>query len=293
MIIEFNADTHEYFVKATPRARKKTKLISVTQLMKKHGLAPSYDFVDAETLELASKRGTLIHKEIETYNKTLEVGFTEEVAEYVAHVEYNGIHCLGSEVIVYNDIVAGTVDLLLEHDGTLIIADIKTTSTVHKDAVSWQLSIYNHLLGCEYKQAQVYHFDKDGKLKVVDIPFKPQSEVERLLDCERKGEIYKQDAIITTDQLNAIADAESIIVQAEEMKRQAEERLQEIRTALMEAMKATGVSSYSDDNVTISYIAPSTTTTLDSKAIKNELPEVYQKYSRTTERKEQIRIKLK
>lgn len=285
-MIKFDEQKHEY-------TNDGKVLISVTQLMKKHGLAPSYDFVDAETLELASKRGTLIHKEIETYNKTLEVGFTEEVAEFVANIEYNCIHVLGSEVIVYNDIVAGTVDLLLEHDGTLIIADIKTTSTVHKDAVSWQLSIYNHLLGCEYKQAQVYHFNKDGKLKVVDIPFKPQSEVERLLECERKGEIYKQNEIVTTSQLCEIAEFENIIAQAEQMKAEAEKRIEEIKTALLLAMEQNGVKSVDTDFVKITYVAPSIRTTLDSKAIKSELPEVYKKYSKDTTTKAQVRIKLK
>ena len=293
MIIEFNQATHEYFLKATPKARKKTKLISVTQLMRKHGLAPNYDFVDTDLLERKAKKGTLIHEEIEAYNKTLEIGFTEECAEYVAHVESRNILCEGSEKVVFNDICAGTVDLMLNDNGTQIIADIKTTSTIHKDSVSWQLSIYKYLSGVDFAKAQVYHFDKDGRLRVVDIPFKPTAEVERLLDCERKGEIYKQNEIVTTQQLCEIAEAENLILQAEQMKEQAEKRLQAIRDALMLAMEENGIKSVDTDVVKITYVAPSTRVSLDSKRIKEEMPEVYKTYSKETETKAQVRIKLK
>lgn len=287
-MINFDKQNHIY------QDENGNTLISVTQLMKKHGLAPNYDFVDADLLERKAKRGTLIHAEIEAYNKTLEVGFTEECAEYVAHVEYNGIACDGTEELVHNDIIAGTVDLMLtEQDGTKVIADIKTTSTVHKDAVSWQLSIYAYLSQKHFDKAQVYHFDKNGQLKVIDVPFKPTAEVERLIECERKGEIYKQNEIVTTSQLCEIAEFENIIAKAEQMKAEAEKRMEEIKTALLQAMEQNGIKTVDTDFVKITYVAPSTRTSLDSKRIKEELPEVYKTYSKETETKAQVRIKLK
>jgi hypothetical protein len=67
-MIEFREDTHEYFLDGR-------KLISVTQLMRKHGLAPSYDAVPSAVLKAKAERGTLIHKEIEKYIKYGEIGF--------------------------------------------------------------------------------------------------------------------------------------------------------------------------------------------------------------------------
>ena len=294
MIVEFVEATHEYFLKTSPRAKKKTKLISVTQLMQKHGLAPSYEHVDADVLESKAKRGTMIHQEIEAYNKTLEVGFTEECNEYIAHIEANNILVTGSEKVVFNDIVAGTVDLMLHQGKKAIIADIKTTSTLHKDAISWQLSIYKYLSGFDFDEAQAYHFDKDGRLRVVDIPFKPVKEVEKLLDCERKGEIYKQDAI-TLDffQLSHIREAEELIAKAEEYKARADAMLQEIKDFLVEKMEEKGIKTFETDAVKITYVAPSTRTTLDSKRIKDEMPDVYKTYSKESETKASVRIKLK
>ena len=56
----FNEDKHEYTLDGK-------KLISVTQLMSKYGLAPDYSNVDPEVLKRKAQRGTLIHKEIEDY----------------------------------------------------------------------------------------------------------------------------------------------------------------------------------------------------------------------------------
>ena len=53
--------------------RGETPLISVTQLLKKHGLAPDYGAVPADVLERKAALGTAIHAEIENYIKTGEI----------------------------------------------------------------------------------------------------------------------------------------------------------------------------------------------------------------------------
>ena len=52
---QFDKNKHEYTLDGRP-------LISVTQLMKKHGLSPDYSAVDPEVLFAAAERGTLIHR---------------------------------------------------------------------------------------------------------------------------------------------------------------------------------------------------------------------------------------
>lgn len=70
--LKFDADTHTYLLGGTP-------LISVTQLLHKHGLVPDYGGVDGDVLERKAARGTLIHREIEAWIKTGEDGFTTEL----------------------------------------------------------------------------------------------------------------------------------------------------------------------------------------------------------------------
>lgn len=286
-MIEFREDTHEYIAHGK-------KLISVTQLMRKHGLAPSYDAVPSEVLRAKAERGTLIHKEIEQYIKEGEIGFTTEVANFINYIHDEELDCYASEEIVYNDVVAGTVDLVLG-DGT--IADIKTTATLHKEAVSWQLSIYAFLWNMVYTEnvykGAAYHFNKDGVLKVVDIPLKPMSEVARLMECERNGELYTQELTGTEAQLAELAEVESLIKQIEEQKKAAEAQAVELRAAIMQAMEQNGCTSFENERIKLTYVAPTTRTAIDSTRLKKELPEIAEKYTKTSNVKASLRITIK
>lgn len=295
-MIKFDEVKHEYTLNGK-------KLISVTQLMQKHGLAPKYDGVSTEVLAAKAERGTLIHKEIEDFNKLSEVGFTTELANYMEYIGANKVRVLASELMLHNDIVAGTCDLLLDDKGQIVIADIKTTSTLHKEAVSWQLSIYlylylqshvkeNGLMYCEV-EGQAFHFDKDGNLKVIDIPLKPYEEVEKLLDCERKGELYKYDVQATLGDLTELAQVEQLIASLETQKKAAETKAQEMRQALLDAMEANGVQSYETDKLKVTYVAPSTRTTIDSAKLKKEHPALAEAYSKTSTTKASLRITIK
>ena len=154
--IMFNEETHQYI-----NINDGREFISVTQLMQKHNLSPNYSNISETVLSAKAERGKLIHKEIEEYIKANFVGFTPEVSNFINYVNENNVKCLASEMILHNDIVAGTCDLILNYGtGSYTIADIKTTSTIHKDAVSWQLSIYAYLTGNPIvNKGQVFHFN--------------------------------------------------------------------------------------------------------------------------------------
>jgi len=286
-MIEFREDTHEYFLDGR-------KLISVTQLMRKHGLAPSYDAVPSEVLKAKAERGTLIHKEIEEYIKHKNIGFTAELTDFICYTTRNQLEVFASEYIVHNDIVAGTVDLVFSDRS---IADIKTTATLHKEAISWQLSIYSYLwgqmVGWMPREGKAYHFNAEGALKVVDIPLKPMAEVERLLECERKGEIYKQDLAVSNTALAELVEVENLIKSIEEQKKAAEAQAQELRASLMQAMEANGVTNFENERIKITYVAQTTRTSIDSAKLKKELPEIAEKYTKTSNVKASLRITLK
>lgn len=289
-MIRFDEATHRYF-------DGDKQLISVTALMRKHGLSPDYSAVRSDVLKAKAERGSLIHKEIETYIKTGEIGFTKECGEFWRYIQDNGLMIVASETIVYNDVAAGTVDLMLLTDGNIpIIADIKTTATLHTEAVAWQLSIYNYLDGWSAKTAQAFHFDNDGNLNVVDIPLKPREEVEALFAAERAGEIYKPFggvAPINEKQLKALANFERIIAEAENAKKAAEQQRDEIKAALLAEMEQKGVKTFETDNIRLTYVAPSTRATIDTARLKKELPEVAEQYTKTSETKASLRITIK
>lgn len=285
-MIEFREDTHEYFLDGK-------KLISVTQLMRKHGLAPSYDSVPEAVLKAKAERGTLIHKEIEDYIKHGEVGFTTELAEFIKYISENELKPIASEQIIYNDVVAGTADLLFDDT----IADIKTTATLHKEAISWQLSIYAYLYwvmhGTMPSKGKAYHFNKDGVLNVVDIPLKPMIEVVSLLDCERNGELYTQTLTVSNTQLAELVEVEELIKQIEAQRKEAEAQAADLRAAIMRAMEQNGCTSFENERIKLTYVAPTTRTAIDSARLKRERPEIAEEYTKTSNVKASLRITLK
>ena len=292
-MLKFNKDTHEYSLDGK-------KLISVTQLMQKYGLAPNYDGVSPEILKRKAERGTLIHQEIEEYIKKREIGISDEVEEFVYYVNNNNVNVVESEYQVWNDVVAGTIDLILQSNNSKVIADIKTTYSIHKESISWQLSIYLYLYlnlidkMDEYNDyvGQVYHFNKDGKLSVINIPIKNVVDVERLIDCERKGESFDLVNHIGLD-LEKIIEVEKIIKYYDEKKKEFEKEENELKNALIKAMEENGITSYENESIKLTYVSSVIRETIDTNRLKEERPELVKDYIKLSEVKPSVRIKIK
>ena len=182
-MLVFNEEEHKYLLNGK-------ELISVTTLMKKHGLSPDYSNIDPKILRNKAMRGTLIHKELEDWLLTGENGFTLEMHAFKKLAEELDIKNAIAEQKVHNDIVAGTVDLQCEFSGGTLLADFKTTYAVHIEPVRWQMSIYQHLIGKKFNTLAVVHLNgKEAKFIEVE-PIKEEL-VKKLFEAERNGEIFK------------------------------------------------------------------------------------------------------
>lgn len=87
-----------------------------------------------------------------------------------------------------------------------------------------------------------------------------------------------------------------ILIQLQELEIQSKNikaQQDSLRENLLQAMEKYDVEKWDNELMTITYVKPTTKTTLDSKKIKEELPEVFTKYSKTSNVKSSIRIKLK
>ncbi len=67
----------------------------------------------------------------------------------------------------------------------------------------------------------------------------------------------------------------------------------ELKADLLKAMESHGIKKWDNELMTITYIDEGTKTSLDSKKIKEELPGIFEKYSKTSNVKSSVRIKLK
>lgn len=280
------------------------QLISVTQLMKKHGLSPDYTGVDTEVLNKKAERGTLIHKEIEDYINTGISGFTTELEDFVHIGDELRLTASQSEQIVNNDIIAGTLDYqgmraIQEppcNDFRLIkvLADVKTSTVVHKEACRWQLSLYERLTGEQFDEFYIFHLGE--KSKAIQVERIPAEEIDKLIECERNGEIYaKRELVLAQDLLAEIKKVEQCIKGIDTQKKEAEATAETLKAVLMEAMASQGIKSYEtiDKSMLITYIEPSIRETIDSTRLKKELPDIAKKYLKISNVKASIRITLR
>lgn len=292
----FDEETHKYTL-INKKTGEENDLVSVTTLLKKHNISADYSMVDEDVLRAKSEYGKVVHEELEKYVKTGEIGFTSELQAFIRECQRHKIKPLRSEFALFNDEIAGQVDIdgVIGENELPFIGDYKTTSTLHKEAVEWQLSLYAWLNQDQiYEKMICFHFPDKDTCRVVELRPVPESEILRLLEAERNCEIYQKRTLELT-----VADTEKIIaVQSElksldERKKELEKQEAELKAFLIEKMEETGVKSIDNDYFRITYVAPSTREMIDSARLKKEQPEIAGQYLKTSVTNASVRITLK
>ena len=171
--LEYIDDIHTYIVDGLI-------VPSITQIMKiKFG--NKYQYIDKETLERASIKGTAVHESIENYCKTGEVENIQEVKDFIFLEKQYKFEIIDNEVpIILFKIVdgievpisAGRLDLVLKINDKIGGADIKRTAVLDKEYLAYQLNLYRigyfQCYGVEWEFLKGIHL-REGKRKFVDI----------------------------------------------------------------------------------------------------------------------------
>lgn len=95
---------------------------------------------------------------------------------------------------------------------------------------------------------------------------------------------------------NKISVAEDVVKKIrslEEVRIEAEMTMKELKEELIEAMESNGITDgFETNGLKVIYKKPSTRTTLDSKKVKEELPDIFEKYSKTSEVKSSVSLEF-
>lgn len=262
-------------------------LIGVTTLMKKHGLSPDYGDVPADVLAKAAARGTAIHQLLEDYDNGKAVVEDENLKAYKALGLK--IHC--SEYLVTdNNLVASFIDKVYDDCS---LADVKTTATVHNRSVAWQLSIYAYLFEKMNPSKKVPHIYcihvRDGKAKEIELNRVPDEKVEALLLAEMEGRIYEDDeqlpdaSLVLQDQdvLTLVATLDSIAQYKAALKAE-EERAAALQEKLYQYMVDNNLDEMGCTSGKFIRKAEYTRTSIDSTKLKKEMPEIFEKFQKTS-----------
>lgn len=273
------------------------KLIRTTELLSKHKLSPNYSQVPEWILENAREKGNYEHKLIELAVKgqAKTTDLSDFATQAVDLLEQHKITVVGSEYRVHNDDIAGTIDLIGLKNDKQIIIDVKTTSKLHTEAVSWQNSIYAHLLG-NVSEIYVLWFNKEtNKAELIQLEFVETQKILRLLECEKNGELYTElELLVGKDFYNQFVIELKELDNIENYIKDLQKVVDFRKEQLKEVMKENSIKSIDNDDLKITYVAPQVRTTYDYKKYlaDNDL-EIGEEYKKETNVKESLRITLK
>ena len=275
-------------------------LMGVTSLMRKHGLSPDYSSIPEEVLQRAAERGSKVHKDIELYCKGQAV---EQTAEIKAFKKLN-IPAIANEYLISdNEMIASSIDIVADssQDGYVDLIDIKTTSTLHNEPLSWQLSIYAYFFEQQnptLKVNKLYGLHIRGsKAKMVEISRKPDSEIERLMQAERDGVIFSPSKIEISrsveSALTELKDASAFVASLKAQLKAAEDVEKTLKLYLLEQMEKDALKSLENDQVKIIYVAPSERESIDKDKLREKYPSIYEEYRKVSPVAANLRIKIK
>ena len=292
--VKFIAETHQYF------NADGVGLSGVTSIINKYIFPDKYKGVSEEVLQQAAERGTLIHTLCEEYATEGKVTMfmPDEVAGFIAATQ--GVKFIAAEYLVSDDEhVATMIDLV---DTDLNLYDIKTTSTLDREYLGWQLSIEAALFEIQNPGKQVGKLVgvwlRPDRCEMVEVKRLPDKAVEALIIAHIEGaETFdnplKQLDTTETEYVEKLVDIERAIINLETEAKKMKEARQQYTDFLLAEMQKRGVKTLETDNIKLTVKAAYTQKKLDSTRLKADHKELCEKYEKQIQVKESLIVKIK
>lgn len=290
----FSPEQHTYYL-------GDKKLSGISHLYGKHINPDKYSNIPESVLAKAAERGNKTHSMIEEYDM-LGVGDGVIIDNYAKIKSANNLTVLESEYLVSdNTYFATQIDKVINQNGELCIGDLKTTYVLDEDSLSWQLSICAYLFELQNPNLKVQRLYgiwlRDEKSKFIEVQRIDTAIVENLLYCDVMGLpfVVEKTALPTSvnEALLKLSELETIIQVTKSELESKEKDLDTLKAFLLSEMQTNSVKKWETDNIVITFVEQSERVTIDSKRMKEESPELYKKYSKTSIVKPNIKIKLK
>lgn len=279
------------------------QLSGVTALLKRQLFADKYDGISEKVLEQAAERGNLIHRQVEmyeTFGGNIDT-LSDEARTYVTLKDANKFETIATELLVSDfENVASGIDVVWEKNGHVFLCDIKTTSKLDMEYLSWQLSIYKYLLLRNNPDVEIRGLyacwlprEQYGKPKLVPVDEKPMAWVKDLIETDARGEQWvNPEAALVAEREQSLAVPQEL-TKAIASYLEAEKQAKEMKEQLRALMQEHGITKWECDEFTATIGKDSETTTFDSKAFKEANPDEYNKYLKTSTRKGSFKVTLK
>ena len=261
----------------------------------------TYDGISDEVLAKAAEYGTMVHRACEAADNGI-VASDQFVQDYLNVKNAHGLSTLANELIIDNDKVASAIDVVaVDSFGDKWLMDIKTTSQLHNENVRLQLSIYAAIaagMGIETSHIAALWLPRPqyGKPALVEYTRIPADICNRIIDAYLAQDNAARDELLPLLQETLpaeVIDAQRALVQIIKSQKMMEEQKKDIESRLLALMQEYNVKKWESDALVITRVLPSTRTTIDTKALKADHPELVKEYEKTTTTKESLKITLR
>lgn len=305
-------DLHKYIL-VKRKGSTPVELTGITTMMKRMNLSAGYGHIAHDVLARAASRGTAIHEMFQSWEKEgttnttivydwecengshgreaedLSAMFSKYSKLSAEHFKYVAVEYLVSD----NESVASMIDFVSEVDeNTVDLIDYKSSSTLDKKGLSWQLSFYKVLFEKQNPKIKVrnligVHCHDAKGLKLVSVPFMGEEAVEGALNTFRQyGESQPEESNLpATLTMNEFLPDYPGLPVALETKRQLQDAIKKIDAEFAEALDALKAKMRDEHITEVSvpggrYVFTDEHTSLkfDQKRFQSAHPEEYEKY---------------
>ena len=289
--VVFNAEYHTYHL-------GDKELKGVTSTLVHRAFPKTYEGISPEVLANAAARGTMVHQAIQAYEDDFVLDGSLELQSYVAIKETYGLTHLASEYLVSDEThYASSVDhVFLDSKGNIILTDIKTTYEPHYENVALQLSIYKRFFEMQNPNlkvsavALIWLRGEKSEYKV--LPVWADEALDLLIEADCKDEEF--DIAKTYGDLpQKVYDVQQYLAMLEADVKKKTEELKTIKDGLCKLMLDKCIKRFTTPVMQLTTVTPAPKQTFDSKKFKDDYPELYSQYLKTSEVKPSIRITFK
>jgi len=288
MKLTFDPSNHTYWL-------DEKELKGITGVLSRRIFKDTYKDVNSDVLHRAAIRGTMIHSECEMYDSLGILPDSVEGRNYINLMKKENLSVRNSEYLVSDfQEYASAIDKVIDcADGTLGLADIKTTYSLDKEYCSWQLSIYKYLYFCTTGLEAVHLYAiwlRGDVAELIEVEDKGRENVIRLLECDLNDEEFFAP---TFTKENDLIRVELELVELSKMIKYYEEQKKQLSEDFVKNMEANGIKKFENEHLSITYVAPTIVRKFDTAKFKKDNPTMYDKYIMKSDRESSVRIKLK
>lgn len=292
--VVFNEKEHTYHL-------GKKQLQGITGTLIRKAFPDTYKDIPEAILMKAAERGGMIHNSFELFCTVFGSDIsaypnpTQELLDFNDMLQSYGLHHVESEYLVTDgENFASAIDgVFADDEGNIYLVDYKTTSTLHYDNVSLQLSIYAKWFEKQNPKLQVKEivcmWFKDGKSKFQPLPRVADKKIEELITAYLEGDDTYHYEVEIPEAFSSLEQEYRLVTARLDVLKMQQDELKEKLLHMMQENKQksikTAYGSYS-------YVAASTRQSFDAKLFKDTEPEHYEHYIKEVETKPLIRIKL-